>query len=49
MEAEIDSICAKKDRLLEMSIEGALSTAEFKQRNDAFNDQIQELERQMET
>lgn len=31
VEAEIDSICAKKDRLLEMSIEGALSTAEFKQ------------------
>ena len=48
VKAEIDSICTKKDRLLEMSIEGALSTAEFKQRNDAFNHQIQELERQME-
>ena len=48
VEAEIDSICAKKDRLLEMSIEGALSTLEFKQRNDAFNDQLHELERQME-
>lgn len=47
VEAEIDSICAKKDRLLEMSIEGALSTLEFKQRNDAFNQQIHELERQM--
>ena len=45
--AEIDSIYAKKDRLLEMSIEGALSTAEFKQRNDAFNQHIHELERQM--
>ena len=30
-----------------MSIEGALSTLEFKQRNDAFNQQIHELERQM--
>ena len=48
VEAEIDSIYAKKDRLLEMSIEGALSTAEFKQRNDSFNDQLHELERQME-
>lgn len=47
VEAEIDSIYAKKDRLLEMSIEGALSTAEFKQRNDAFNQHIHELERQM--
>ena len=47
VEAEIDSICAKKDRLLEMSIEGALSTLEFKQRNDTFNQQIHELERQM--
>ena len=46
--AEIESICAKKDRLLEMSIAGALSTAEFKQRNDAFNQQIHELEQQTE-
>ena len=48
IEAELSAIYAKKDRLLEMSIEGALSTAEFKQRNDAFNQQIQELERQLE-
>ena len=48
MEAELSAICAKKDRLLEMSIEGALSTAEFKQRNDAFNEQLRELERQRE-
>lgn len=46
IEAELSAIYAKKDRLLEMSIEGALSTAEFKQRNDAFNQQIHELERQ---
>ena len=48
IEAELSTIDAKKDRLLEISIEGALSTAEFKQRNDAFNQQIRELERQLE-
>ena len=48
IESELSAIYAKKDRLLEMSIEGALSTAEFKQRNDAFNQQIHELERQIE-
>lgn len=48
IEAELSAIYAKKDRLLEMNIEGALSTAEFKQRNDAFNQQIHELEGQME-
>lgn len=48
IESELSAIYAKKDRLLEMSIEGALSTAEFKQRNDTFNQQIHELERQVE-
>ncbi len=44
IEAEIDAIAAKKDRLLEMSIDGILSKAEFKQRNDGFNEQIERLE-----
>ena len=48
VEAEADLILAKKERLLEMSIEGALSTSEFKQRNDGFNRQLHELERQLE-
>lgn len=48
VETELESIRVKKDRLLEMSIEGALSTAEFKQRNDAFNVQLHELEQQIE-
>jgi len=48
IETDLSAIYAKKDRLLEMSMEGALSTAEFKQRNDGFNQQIQELERQLE-
>lgn len=48
VEEETDLIYAKKERLLEMSIEGALSTSEFKQRNDGFNRQLHELERQLE-
>lgn len=43
---EISAIIWKKERLLEMSIERALSTTEFKQRNERFNQQLQELERQ---
>ena len=43
---EISAVIWKKDRLLEMSIERALSTTEFKQRNERFNQQLQELERQ---
>ena len=43
---EISAIIWKKDRLLEMSIERALSTTEFKQRNERFNQQLQELGRQ---
>lgn len=47
IEAELNSIQAKKDRLLELSIEGAITVAEFQQRNDAFNGRLQELEQQM--
>ena len=44
IEEELSAIQAKKDRLLEMSIEGVISMAEFKQRNDGFNDQVRLLE-----
>ena len=44
IEEDLSSIQAKKDRLLEMSIEGVISTAEFKQRNDGFNNQVKALE-----
>ena len=44
IEEDLSSIQAKKDRLLEMSIEGVISTAEFKQRNDGFNEQVEALE-----
>ncbi len=48
IEEELSSLRAKKDRLLEMSIEDAISTAEFKQRNDGFNQQAQALEERLE-
>ena len=47
IEEDLSSIQAKKDRLLEMSIEGVISTAEFKQRNDGFNEQIKTLEEKL--
>lgn len=40
LKIEIEQINAKKDRLLEMSVEGAISISEFKSRNDALNEQI---------
>ena len=44
VEEDLFALQAKKDRLLEMSIEGVITTAEFKQRNDGFNEQIKALE-----
>ena len=44
---EIKGIHAKKNRLLDLSIAGALTTEEFKQRNDAFNVQICNYETQL--
>lgn len=49
IEGEITSIQGKKDRILEMSIDGTLPHEEFKLRNDAFNRQIQDLEKQLDT
>ena len=43
IEEDLSAIHAKKDRLLEMSIEGVITTAEFKQRNDGFNQQAKAL------
>ena len=47
MEEDLSALRAKKDRLLEMSIEGVISMAEFKQRNDGFNEQIKTLEEKL--
>lgn len=49
VEEEIAAVNAKKDRLLELSMADALTVAEFKQRNDAFNQQLRELEAQLAT
>ena len=45
VEEDLSALQAKKDRLLEMSIEGIISMEEFKQRNDGFNDQVKDLEK----
>jgi len=44
---EIERITAMKDKLLELSIEGRLSNAEFEKRNNAFNMDIERLEAQL--
>ncbi len=47
MKEDLSSLQTKKDRLLEMSIEGIITMAEFKQRNDGFNQQAQALEERL--
>ena len=44
VENEMDDLERKKNRLLDLSIAGALTVEEFKERNDAFNAQIQECQ-----
>ena len=47
IEEDLSAIRLKKDRLLEMNIEGIITTAEFKQRNDGFNQQIKSLKERL--
>ena len=49
VEEDMAAIHAKKDRLLDLNMDGAISNAEFKKRNDAFNDQLGVLESQLAT
>ena len=49
VEEDMAAINAKKDRLLDLNMDGAISNAEFKTRNDAFNTQIRTLEAQLVT
>ena len=49
VEEEMETIHAKKDRLLELHMADALTVAEFKSRNEAFNKQIRTLEAQLAT
>ncbi len=48
IEEEMSGIQAKKDRLLDMSIAGAITVEEFKSRNDGFNEQLQKHQEQIE-
>jgi len=47
IEGEMAAIRAKKERLLELSMENALSMAEFKERNENMNKQLHALEMQL--
>ena len=47
LEEDMSGVQAKKDRLLEMSIAGAITVDEFKSRNDGFNEQLQKQEEQI--
>lgn len=47
LEKEIDSLYGKKDKILELSIQGGLSNEEFYERNSLFNDKISELTREL--
>lgn len=48
LEADIEQICAKKDRLLELNLGGAIDWDEFKIRNDGFNRQLAALRQKVE-
>lgn len=43
IEADINTILAKKDKLLDLAMDGRLSNEEFEQRNNSFNAQVSEL------
>ena len=47
VQEEMDEIEKKKDRLLDLSIAGALDAPEFKKRNDALNVRLRECESQL--
>ena len=47
-EEELTAVRAKKDRLLELSVQGAVTTEEFRQRNDGFNRRARALEERLE-
>ncbi len=47
LRGQIGRLEAKKDELLELSVENAVTIQEFKRRNGRFNEQISELQRQI--
>lgn len=46
-EKEINNIYAKKDKLLELSLQGSLSNTEFYERNNSFNEKIKVLDNEL--
>lgn len=46
LQGQISRLEAKKDELLELSVENAITIQEFKRRNDHLNEQVGELQRQ---
>lgn len=48
-EREINNLYAKKDKLLELSLQGSLSNTEFYERNNLFNAKIKVLENELES
>ena len=48
VQEEMEEIEKKKDRLLDLSIAGALDAPEFKKRNDALNVRLRECESQLD-
>lgn len=46
-EKEINNLYAKKDKILELSIQGGLSNEEFYERNNLFNNKINELTKEL--
>lgn len=43
---QIDALTAKKEKLLELALDGALANEEFKRRNEQYNEQMAALEQQ---
>ncbi len=46
-EKEINNLYAKKDKLLELSLQGSLSNTEFYERNNSFNEKIKILDSEL--
>ena len=44
LEGQISVLADKKEKLLELTLDGALSNAEFKKRNEQYNEKIKDLE-----
>ena len=49
IERDLKKLNSKKDKLLELSLDGSIQNAEFKRRNKIFNDEIKTLEKEKNT